>query len=572
MLEEIRLSGLGVIAEAVLPLPAGLTVLTGETGAGKTMVLTALGLLLGGRGDAALVRPGSDRLAVEGRWQLPDGSAARRRATEAGAEPDDDGSWLVRRTISPDGRSRAQLGGAAVPVGVLGELADELVAVHGQADQRLLVRPGAQREMVDRYAGAPVSSLLVRYQRSYRRRQEAAGHLADLTSRAADREAEAARLRHGLERVAAAGPQLGEDAELAALVQRLGHADALAAAAAGAHRIVSGDPDDQQGAGAQQLAARAARLLHGPGGHDPDLAGLGGRLDEVSALLSELATDLAGYLADLEADPAALAAAQERQAALAELIRVYCPEQPTADGLLAWSQRAAERLAALDGDTDRRQALRGEVAELDAELAQLAGELTRARTEAAGRLAAAAAEELAGLAMPGATLSARVEPAQPGPHGADELALLFTGHPGATPRPLGKSASGGELSRVMLALEVVLAGADPVPTLVFDEVDAGVGGQAAAEVGARLARLARDHQVLVVTHLPQVAAWADTHVRVRKGAAGGVTATDVQVLDHPGRVAELARMLAGVAGSQAAREHAAELLDRAGRRPAAERR
>jgi DNA repair protein RecN (Recombination protein N) len=527
------------------------------------MVLSALGLLLGGRADATLVRPGADRLTVEGRWRLPGGHRALLRAAEAGGEADEDGTLLVRRTVAPDGRSRTHLGGAGVPVGVLVEVGEDLVAVHGQADQRLLVRPGAQRDLVDRYGGAALAALLERYQAAFGRRRAAAAELAELTGQARERAVEADGLRHGLDRIEALDPQPGEEQGLAALISRLAHADALAAAAAAAQAGLLGDERDPLAAGAQQLAAQAARTLRGAADHDPELANLAERLDEVSALLAELTTDLGGYGTSLGTEPEALAEAQERQAALTALTRRYSPQDPTGAGLLAWAGDAAARLAALEGDDGRRAGLTAELVGLDQELSTRAGELTAARRTAAERLAAAATSELAGLAMAGAALIARIQPQTPGLHGADDVTLLLAAHEGAALRPLGRGASGGELSRLMLALEVVLAGADPVPTLVFDEVDAGVGGQAAAEVGARLARLARHHQVLVVTHLPQVAAWADLHVRVRKEGDRGVTVSDVQQLDPAERIEELARMLAGMADSSAAQEHADELLTRA---------
>jgi len=563
VLEEIRLSGLGVIAEAVLPLSAGLTVLTGETGAGKTMVLSALDLLLGGRADASLVRPGAPRLTVEGRWRLPASHRALQRAEAAGAEIDEDGTLLVRRTVAADGRSRTHLGGASVPVSVLAEVGEDLVAVHGQADQRLLVRAGAQRDLVDRYGGEALSMLIGPYRAAFALRRTAAAELTELTAQTRERAIEADGLRHGLNRIEVLDPQPGEEQALAALVGRLAHTDALAAAAATAQAGLRGDDRDPLTDGAQQLAAQAARALRAEADHDPELAALAGRLDEVSALLAELTTDLGIYGTSLETEPEALAGAQERLAALTGLSRRYSPQEPTGAGLLGWAGAAATRLAALEDYDGRRAALSTELAALDEELHRRAGELTTARGAVADRLAAAASTELAGLAMAGASLSSRVQPQPLGSHGADDVTLLLRAHRGAPLRPLGRGASGGELSRLMLALEVVLAGADPVPTLVFDEVDAGVGGQAAAEVGARLARLARHHQVLVVTHLPQVAAWADMHVRVRKEGDRGVTVSDVQQLAPTERIEELARMLAGVADSSAAQEHAEELLGRA---------
>ena len=563
MLEEIRLDGLGVIAAAAVPLHPGFTVLTGETGAGKTMLLSALDLLFGGRADSALVRPGAARARVEGRLHLATASPGTARALQAGAELDEDGSLLVQRTIGTEGRSRALLGGTSVPNGVLTEIAARVVAVHGQADQHRLTAGSRQREVLDRYAGAAASEALAAYQVVYTRRQEVADELAELVRTGPDTGAEIERLRYATERVAVLAPDPDEDDELAERIGRLSHADALVQAASVAYAAMGGEESDSSTAGGYASLAAAAHALAAVAGHDPVLADLSARAEELLILAADLQGDLAGYREQVAADPAALARAQERVAALADAGRAYCPQDPTAAGLVAWSRGAAARLAALEGAEARQGALRETVRQLDRDVAERAAALHDVRAAAASRLAEQVRRELAGLAMPTARLTVQVAEAAPGMHGADEVAILFAAHDGTAERPLARAASGGELSRVMLALEVVLAGADPVPTMVFDEVDAGVGGEAAVEIGVRLARLARHHQVLVVTHLPQVAAFADLHVRVRKDAGGDVTASDVTVLDEDERVVELARMLGGLAGSESAQEHARELLARA---------
>ncbi|GAB3212159.1 DNA repair protein RecN [Marinactinospora thermotolerans] len=558
MLEEVRIQGLGVIDDAVLELSPGFTVVTGETGAGKTMVVTGLGLLFGGRADPQRVRPGADRAVVEGRLRVaPDGRVAERVA-EAGGDLDED-VLILTRTVSAEGRSRATLGGRSAPVSLLAYLADDLVAVHGQSDQQRLLRPERQRAALDRYAGEELAKVASAYSAAYRRHREVADTLEELTTRARERAQEADLLRFGLEEIAAADPKSGEDEELLAEESRLGHADALRIGATTAHEALVGDPAVAEvQADVISLLAAARQALAGVREHDADLAAVADRLDEASYILSDAATELASYAESVEADPARLAAVQERRALLTQLARKY--GETTAD-VLAWAENAAKRLAELDGDDERIDALRVEETELREAMTGLADRLTEIRTRAAERFGAAVTEELTALAMPHARVSVRVTTGEEfGQHGRDDIELLLAPHPSAPPLPLNKGASGGELSRVMLAIEVVFAGADPVPTFVFDEVDAGVGGKAAVEIGRRLARLARRAQVIVVTHLPQVAAFADAHLLVEKSNDGMVTESGVTRLDRQGRVRELSRMLAGMEDSELGRAHAEELL------------
>ncbi|WP_030315648.1 DNA repair protein RecN [Streptomyces flavochromogenes] len=569
VLEEMRIRSLGVIDDAVVELSPGFTAVTGETGAGKTMVVTSLGLLLGGRADPALVRIGAASAVVEGRISVPAGAPAAVRAEEAGAELED-GVLLVSRTVSAEGRSRAHLGGRSVPVGLLAELADELVAVHGQTDQQGLLKPARQRGALDRYAGEAVSVPLAAYAEAYRRLRAVTGELDEITTRARERAQEADLLRFGLGEIEAVAPRAGEDAELAAEAERLGHAEALASAAALAHAALAGVPEDPESVDATTLVAGAGRALEAVRSHDPALAALADRMGEISILLGDVATELAGYADDLDADPLRLAAVEERRAALTQLTRKYGEDIAA---VLAWAEESAGRLGELDSDDDRIEELTAERDRLRDELSVLAQRLTDARTEAADRFAGAVTDELASLAMPHARVSFDIRQTEDpdgvevggrrvayGPSGADEVELLLAPHPGAPPRPIAKGASGGELSRVMLAVEVVFAGVDPVPTYLFDEVDAGVGGKAAVEIGRRLAKLARTAQVVVVTHLPQVAAFADRQLLVEKTNDGSVTRSGVTVLEGEERVRELSRMLAGQEDSETARAHAEELL------------
>jgi len=564
------------------------------------MVVSGLGLLFGGRADPARIRPGADRAVVEGRLQVEPGGAVAQQVSDSGGDLDDDGSTLIlSRSVSSEGRSRASVGGRSVPVSLLTYLADDLVAVHGQADQQQLLRPGRQRQALDRFSGPEFAKLLGRYQRAYQRHQQVQAELEELTAQARDRAREAEDLRRGLDEVQRLEPVEGEDIELVAEEERLANADALHSAATTAHEALLGDPSSgtYDSADAITLLAAARAALESAAQHDPQLGALAGRVGEAAYLLSDVATELASYAQSIEADPARLSAVQERRAELTRLVRAYgagladraadvsavsafsavsAGSAGSAGGdlaaVLAWAKAASARLTELDSDEDRISGLAAQEAELAATVAELAGELTAARNETAVRFGAEVSAELAALAMPHARIIVAVTPATGfGPYGADEVEVRLAAHHGATPLPLHKGASGGELSRVMLAIEVVFAGADPVPTFVFDEVDAGVGGKAAVEVGRRLARLARQAQVIVVTHLPQVAAFADTHLMVEKSSDGTVVRSGITRLDDDGRVRELSRMLAGLEDSEFGRAHAGELLAAAAAERAAAR-
>jgi DNA repair protein RecN (Recombination protein N) len=566
-LTELRIRGLGSIDDVTLDLGPGLTVVTGETGAGKTMVVTGLTLLFGGRADPGRIRA-NGRAGVEGRLVLSPDSPVWERAAEAGAEPDDDGSLILARTVSAEGRSRAHLGGRSVPVGLVAELSEGLLAVHGQTDQLRLSRPAEQRRALDRYAGPEHLALLERYKEAYGRWHELAADL-DRRQRQARELAQAADvLRHGLEEIAAVAPEPGEDEALDTQAKRLADADALRAAADEARLTLAGDTTGDFGGGddlpqdAAAALAVAERAL--AGSDDPTLVMLAQDLADAVAVVNEVAGQLAGYVADLDADPARLAEVLDRRAALTGLVRKYAEPGHGLGGVLAWAEDARGRLAELDVSDEALEKLAAERDAARAEVADLGEQVSQGRRAAAEGFAAEVGRELAGLAMKSARVSFSIETDadDPGSEGLDEVALLLAPHPGAPPRPVHRGASGGELSRVMLAIEVVFAGADPVPVMVFDEVDAGVGGSAAGEIGRRLARLAREHQVVVVTHLAQVAAFADTHVVVDKApdADAGVTATDIRAVDGEDRVRELARMLSGLADSDTGQAHARELL------------
>ncbi|HEX6517800.1 MAG TPA: DNA repair protein RecN [Nocardioidaceae bacterium] len=567
MLEELRITSLGVIDESVLELGPGFTAITGETGAGKTMVVTALGLLLGGRADSGAVRTGARAARVEGVLDTTrSGAALAARVDELGGEVEE-GRLLVARQISAEGRSRAFAGGVSVPVAALSSLVDPLVAVHGQSDQHRLLQAPAQRDALDSFAGEKAMRLRERCSRLHRSLRETESELTAVVESARERAREADLLRFGLSEIEAVDPQPGEDVALAAEEERLGFADTLRAAAEQAREALSSEEGAPDAVG---TVSAARKLLDGVRDHDPEAAGLADRLAEVSYLLSDVAADVASYASGLDTDPARLAAVSERRAALTALTRKY---GETVDEVLAWAQNASQRLLDLDDTDERVERLRGQVRELRGELAEAAGALSAVRTNAATRLGKVVTAELSALAMPHAELTVAVSQTEDDrgievagrtlrftATGVDDVAFLLAANRGAEPRPLHKGASGGELSRVMLGVEVALAATNPVPTFVFDEVDAGVGGKAAVEVGRRLALLARHAQVVVVTHLPQVAAFADRHVVVVKSDDGSVTTSGLTTLDDEGRVKELSRMLAGMEDSETAIAHAQELL------------
>ncbi|MBF6456960.1 DNA repair protein RecN [Nocardia cyriacigeorgica] len=579
MLTEIRIDGLGVISTATAQFHEGLTVLTGETGAGKTMVVTSLHLLSGARADAGRVRLGASRAVVEGRFTIDEvNEAARAEVAEvleaAAAERDDDGSVIAIRTVGSDGRSRAHLGGRGVPASVLSDFTAPLLTVHGQNDQLRLQRPDQQLSALDQFAADTVGPLLRKYQQHRRAWLDARTELLERTARSRELALEADRLKHSLAEIDGIAPEPGEDERLVAEIRRLSDLDSLREAASTAHDALAGPADSPEtNSGALDALGTARSRLESA--EDPALAALAPRLGEAIAVVVDLTTELSGYLSDLPSDPGALDSMLTRQAELKTLTRKYAPD---IDGVIAWAEESRARLESLDVSEETLASLAKEVEVAADKVRAAASKLTAARTKAAGKLAEAVSAELGGLAMGKARLEVVVRPVPAAPQdsapltigetelhagstGVDEVEFRLSAHSGAQSLPLSKSASGGELSRVMLALEVVLAGSEHGATMVFDEVDAGVGGRAAVEIGRRLARLARTHQVIVVTHLPQVAAFADTHLVVNKSDDGaGAVNSGVRALTNDERVIELARMLAGLDDTETGRAHAEELL------------
>ncbi|RWR16469.1 DNA repair protein RecN [Microbacterium enclense] len=559
MIEEMRLRDLGVIAEATLPIGRGFTAITGETGAGKTMVVTGLGLLLGQRADSGAVRSGAAQAAVEGVWIVSEEGPVAARVREAGGdvEPLGDGAaeLYLGRTVSSEGRGRATVGGRTAPAGVLADLADDLVVVHGQSDQLRLRSASAQRDALDRFGADPVATARAAYRAAWDAFRALDAELTTLTSDRDDRAREAEELRAAIAEIEAAAPVVGEEEDLARRAERLANAEELRIAAVSAHAALSSDDDTPD---VVALLAEARRALERVSGSDAELAAIGEQVADLGYRATDAAVALSGYLADLdESGPHELAAVDERRSVLAALTRAH----GSVDAAIALLETGSARLLELDDDGDRIERLGAQRDAAAAEVDAAADALTAARREAAERLSVAVTEELHALALPDAKLTVEVTASStPGAHGRDDVAILLAPHPGADPRPVSRGASGGELSRVMLAIEVVIAGVDPVPTFVFDEVDAGIGGAAAIEVGRRLARLAESSQVIAVTHLAQVAAFAGNHLTVVKGNDGAVTASSVRRLEGAEREAEMARLLSGLTDSDAALTHARELL------------
>jgi DNA repair protein RecN (Recombination protein N) len=583
VLREIRIESLGAISVSTAVFDRGLTVLTGETGTGKTMVVTGLHLLGGARADPTRVRSGAARAVVEGRFTTVDLDEKAVEQIDAmldasGAERDEDGSVIALRSVSADGPSRAYLGGRSVPAKSLSGFAAELLTLHGQNDQLRLMRPDEQRGALDRFAA--VGTRLEHYRKLRDAWQTARRDLVDRSNRARELAQEADRLKFALNEIDAVDPAPGEDDELIADIHRLSELDALREAAAGARVALSGVLDDAvadmmgQPASAADSLARAKTALEST--NDATLRGLADQISEALTVVSDAGRELGDYLNELPTDASTLDAKLARQAELRTLTRKYAAD---IDGVLQWACESRDRLADLDVSEEALAGLQRRVDELAAQLADSAVELSNTRGQAAKRLAEAVTGELSGLAMSDAEFSITVTTmlandddragltlpsgtlAHAGGDGVDQIEFGFAAHRGTAVLPLSKSASGGELSRVMLALEVVLAASMMGTTMVFDEIDAGVGGRAAVQIGRRLSRLARTRQVIVVTHLPQVAAYADVHLMVDSTGRDG--ASDVRRLDDDARVAELARMLAGLGDSDTGRAHARELLEAA---------
>ena len=566
-LEEISIRNLGIIDQSTLELGSGLNVLTGETGAGKTMILTALALVLGGKSDSALVRTGSERLIASAQFNLPTITADLREIAENSGSDISDGSLILTRTVNSDGKSKAVAGGTTVPAATLANFADQLVEIHGQAANHQIVKPARQRELLDRYAGAKLSAALATYQGEFASYNELKARIKAALDSASKRDREIGDLEEFLQGWQKLKAVRGEYSETTNQIARLSSVEDLRAASAGATEALTDETS-----GALTVLGAARRFLDLAKGKDSKLDEIATSIAEGFFLIDDAAREIASYLTALEADPGKLDALQSRKAEINSFLKKYGSTGSADEDLVLLAARAKgakEAIADLNGGDDRIRELQAELSAIKKNLLVSAKNLTEIRTSASLSLSKAVTSEIAALAMPHTVFSIAITSADYNGSlkesdftnlGCDEIAMQIQGHIGAPLIALGKGASGGEMSRIMLALEVVLAQTHPVGTYIFDEVDAGVGGKAAIEVGRRLAALAKHTQVIVVTHLPQVAAWADTHFVVKKSSDGSISQSDVTKLEDRARVEEIARMLAGLEGSASAQEHAAELL------------
>jgi DNA repair protein RecN (Recombination protein N) len=546
VLEELVIRDVGVLDRVDLQLGGGLTVVTGETGAGKTMIVSALDLLTGARAEGDQVRRGADVAVVEARLRPPPPGAGE------WLSPGDE-DLVVTREIGA-GRSRVRIAGRLAPVSALAQTVGTALEHHGQFDTTKLATPAVQRELLDRWGGPVVTAALDAYRGAYQTWRTAGEQLAALEGGDRDRAREADRLAFEVAEIDAVDPRAGEEVELEADLRRLEHAEELITSAATAAEALAAD------GGARDSLGVAASALRGVRGMDDALEELSTRVEGLAAEAQDLAFSLSGYASGLELDPARLEDLRARRAGLARLVRKYGTD---AAAVKAYAQDARTRLASLNTSDEQRAALAAEVTALAERLTQLGAALSDRRRDAGLRLSRAIEEHLSELAMAAARMTVAVEPTPPGPEGADRVTFLLAANPGEASLPLAKAASGGERSRVALAVRLALAAADQTPVLVFDEVDAGIGGAVALAVGRQLARLARGRQVLCVTHLAQLAAFADAHLVVSKVTVDGRTVASVRTLTEADRVEELARMLSGTPDSDAASHHAADLRARA---------
>jgi len=551
LIRTISISNLGVISQTELQLTPGLNVISGETGAGKTMLLTALQLMLGSRADSSKVRDGTQQLRVSGIWDRPEGEI-RQRLVELGADVDDD--LVITRTVSSEGKSRAIIGGANVPAGSLSEVADNLFVIHGQSEQIRLRSSATQRDALDSFGGQELLQVKKSYQQVYKSWIDANARLEKLQASLQDRDRRILEITEFLNEIEQLEPKPDELDSISERLNRLENIEEIRSSLAQSRDLLS---SSGEGFDIEQLLSQLRRNLESVAGKDAEISNMAQRVQEMSVVTSELAIDISRSLSNLDAEPGELDRLNDRKSKLLALERKY---GGTLQDLIARSDSWANELLDLQDGDEQIEKLEQHVAAVESQLGHAAKALTDQRTLAASGLSEEVNVELAGLAMAESKLVVQLEETEFGPEGADKVAILLAGYQGATPRPISKAASGGELSRIMLAIEVVLAGKSPTPTMIFDEVDSGVGGQSAIEIGRRLKRLSENCQVVVVTHLAQVAAFADNHLVVRKDSGQGFVESDVQAVESSLRESELARMLSGLDSSDSALSHAKELI------------
>jgi DNA repair protein RecN (Recombination protein N) len=563
-LEEISIRNLGIIDTSSLELSKGLNVLTGETGAGKTMILTALSLLLGAKSDSSLVRHGSERLVTSATFSIPASLSAQIEDLGGLVE---DGTLILTRSVSSDGKSKATASGATVNASTLGEITEPLIAIHGQSANTQIVKSVRQRELLDLFAGSDLQSVLSEYAETFNTHNEMKAKLKALVTNASARDSQIADLELLTKQWSTLKPTRNEFAAVDDEIRKLASVEDLRIAAAGASSAIS-----EEEAGVLTVLGQARKFLEAAKGKDQALDEIAASVAESFFLVDDAHAALVSYLASLEADPTRLDYLQERKAALTAFVKKWGGAGNVDEEMAEIAIRvksAKEMIADLHGGQDRIAELESEIKAVKMKLLSAAQKVTSARVSAAERLSVGVSAEIAGLSMPHTRFySDVISPDYEGAlkesdftiTGCDEILMSIQAHKDGPKVALGKGASGGEMSRIMLALEVVIAASAPVGTYIFDEVDAGVGGKAAIEVGRRLHALSQHAQVIVVTHLPQVAAWADRHFVVAKDSDGQIVQSGVSQLDEKARVSEIARMLAGLDESVSAQEHAAELL------------
>ena len=563
-LEEISIRNLGIIDTSSLELSKGLNVLTGETGAGKTMILTALSLLLGAKSDSSLVRHGSERLVTSATFSIPQSLIAQIHDLGGLVE---DGSLILTRSVSSDGKSKATASGATVNASTLGEITEPLIAIHGQSANTQIVKSVRQRELLDLFAGTNLQTVLVEYQEVFNIYNEMKAKLKALVTNASARDSQIADLELLTKQWSTLKPTRNEFASVDDEIRKLASVEDLRVAASGASSAIG-----EEDAGVLTVLGQARKYLEAAKGKDQALDEIAANVAESFFLIDDAHAALVSYLSSLEADPSRLDYLQERKSALVAFVKKWGGSGSVDEEMAEIATRvksAKEMIADLNGGQDRIAELESEIKVVKGKLLTSAKKVSAARVAAAGKLSDSVSAEIAGLSMPHTRFYADVlSPDYEGSlkesdftiTGCDEILMSIQAHKDGPKVALGKGASGGEMSRIMLALEVVIAASAPVGTYIFDEVDSGVGGKAAIEVGRRLHALSAHAQVIVVTHLPQVAAWADRHFVVAKDSDGQIVQSGVSQLDEQARVTEIARMLAGLDESESAQEHAAELL------------
>jgi DNA repair protein RecN (Recombination protein N) len=556
-LEEISIRSLGVIESSNIEFKPGLTVLTGETGAGKTMVLTALGLVLGSKSDSDLVRQGQERAIVTGKFAVPKDLAAQ--IIDAGGEVEEE-SVVISRTVSTAGKSRVLVGGVVSSAVAVSSFASSLVEIHAQSSSSKLTKPGVARELLDRFAGVDLTA----YQHTFDQYQQMLRRINDLKEQLSQADRQIAELSELADEFAKLNPKSGELVEIEEEIAKLGSVEVLNQAVSAALNLF-----ENEDLSAVNMLQQIRKSLDQVYGKDKQLDAITERYTESLLNLQDISSDLTLYLSQLEADPNRFEKLQDRKASLNSLLKRYgkgSDKEAAFEQLLMDGKSAKERIADLSGGDQRVAELQKEADSLFKQLQEQGLALSKLRKVNGEKLSSQVTDEVRSLSMPNAsfvieqTIGDVKNSKSFTSNGIDEISILFTAHSGGTALALNKVASGGELSRVMLALEVVIAEAEPIGTYIFDEVDAGVGGKAAVEVGRRLSKLSKSAQVIVITHLAQVAAWADNHLVVKKSENGLVTQSDVIEVSANERKIEIARMLSGQEDSQTAQEHAGELL------------